>query len=128
MKTLFLLLATFTSLSALASDQQDSFEELKQVSQRASQLFSEGSCQLHWKQSGDQLRLVLNVDMEDMVILNVKPQDPITSSSDAQFDGSYQYNYNIEGVGKLTLTHVDDSYDRVDLSDGLYNANCEIQL
>lgn len=127
MKTLFIAGSLFFSFASFANDQV-SFDELKAVSAQTAHIFSQETCHFKTEVSQDQLRLVLNVDQENMVILAVKPQDVITSTEEAHFDGSFQYSYEIQGVGQLTITHADDSFDRVELSDGLYSANCEIQL
>lgn len=127
MKALFIAGSFFISFAAFANEQV-SFDELKDVSQQAAHIFSQESCQFRTELSQDNLRLVLSVDQEDMVILSVKPQDVITSTEEAHFDGSFQYSYDIQGIGKLTITHADDSFDRVDLDDGLYSVNCEVQL
>lgn len=119
----------FLSLPAMAEDRMVSFSELVEVSQKTAKVFSDDeSCSFIAKNNGDQLRVSIAVDQEEMVILNIPAFAKITSDAQQEFDGSYQYSYTIPGHGKLTLTHLDDAMDRVDLSDGAYSVNCEIQL
>lgn len=128
MKNLILSLLLL-SPAAWANDQQAGFEELKNVAGRTSEIFSDDSkCSFRSETTADGLRMVINVNMDDMVIVDVQPQDLITVNESQEFDGSYQYVYNIKDKGRLVVTHADDAMDRVELSDGSYNVNCQIDL
>lgn len=114
---------------AQAADQMVDFTHLKHESARAVTAFPlQDECKFSVKEVEQGIELSLQEDEQTSVKILVTDADAISVSAQEGNGGSYKYTYTIANVGALTLTHVEDAYNSIELADGKFSARCLVHL